>query len=189
MKGEDFLHEFWYVVSLSPFIFNYFLIQIVFYFWGCLWVYYSKLPNIRSFLSPISGNWILAGVQWEHFRNIVCNFNAAMLVETGFILASPNDKNFWEDGIMKRPAILQKAVEQNGECIVQYRYWWKWKTSLPLGLCIKTGWTFWPNRTVFQVCVSAAISRAFQESHVSGRWAGKVVDCSRTSMNVDCDVI
>ena len=41
-----------------------------------------------------------------------------MLVETGFILAWPNAKTFWEDGIMKMPAILQKAVEQNGECIV-----------------------------------------------------------------------
>ena len=48
-------------------------------------------------------------MQWEHFRNIVYNFNAAMLVETGFILAWPNDKTFWEDGIMKRPAILQKV--------------------------------------------------------------------------------
>ena len=46
-----------------------------------------------------------------------------MLVETGFILAWPNNKTFWEDGIMKMPAILQKAVEQNGECIVQYSYW------------------------------------------------------------------
>ena len=46
-----------------------------------------------------------------------------MLVETGFILAWPNDKNFWEDGIMKMPERLQKAVEQNGEYIVQYSYW------------------------------------------------------------------
>ena len=46
-----------------------------------------------------------------------------MLVETGFILAWTNDKNFGEDGIMKRPAILQKAVEKNGEYIVQYSYW------------------------------------------------------------------
>ena len=56
-------------------------------------------------------------------KNIVCNFTALMLVETGFILAWPNNKTFWEDGIMKMPAILQKAVEQNGECIVQYSYW------------------------------------------------------------------
>ena len=42
-----------------------------------------------------------------------------MLVETGFILAWTNDKNFWEDGIMKMPERLQKAVEQNGEYIVQ----------------------------------------------------------------------
>ena len=42
-----------------------------------------------------------------------------MLVETGFRLAWPNNKNFWEDGIMKMPAILQKAVEQSGEYIVQ----------------------------------------------------------------------
>ena len=46
-----------------------------------------------------------------------------MVVETGFILAWPKDKNFWEDGIMKRPAILQKAEEQNGENNVQYSYW------------------------------------------------------------------
>ena len=46
-----------------------------------------------------------------------------MLVETGFILAWPNAKTFWEDGIMKMPGILQKAVEQNGEYIVQYSYW------------------------------------------------------------------
>ena len=46
-----------------------------------------------------------------------------MLVETGFILAWPTAKTFWEDGIMKRPAILQKAVEQKGEYIIQYSYW------------------------------------------------------------------
>ena len=46
-----------------------------------------------------------------------------MLVETGFILAWPNDKTFWEDGVMKMPERLQKAVEQNGEYIVQYSYW------------------------------------------------------------------
>ena len=46
-----------------------------------------------------------------------------MLVETGFILAWPSNKTFGEDGIMKMPAILQKAVEQNGEYIVQYSYW------------------------------------------------------------------
>ena len=45
-----------------------------------------------------------------------------MLVETGFILAWPND-TFWEDGIVNMPATLQKAVEQNGEYIVQYSYW------------------------------------------------------------------
>ena len=37
-----------------------------------------------------------------------------MLVETGFILAWPTYKNFWEDGIMKMPERLQKAVGQNG---------------------------------------------------------------------------
>ena len=42
-----------------------------------------------------------------------------MLVETGFRLAWPNDKNFWEDGIMKMPERFQKAVEQNSEYIVQ----------------------------------------------------------------------
>ena len=41
-----------------------------------------------------------------------------MLVETGFILSWANAKTFWEDGIMKMPEILQKAVEQNGEYIV-----------------------------------------------------------------------
>ena len=35
-----------------------------------------------------------------------------MLVATGFILAWPNDKTFWEDGVMKMPERLQKAVEQ-----------------------------------------------------------------------------
>ena len=47
-------------------------------------------------------------------KHTVYNFNAVMLIETGFILAWPKKKNFLEDGIMKMPESFQKAVEQSG---------------------------------------------------------------------------
>ena len=33
--------------------------------------------------------------------------------------SAQEDKKFWEDGIMKLPEKWQKAVEQNGEYVVQ----------------------------------------------------------------------
>ena len=37
------------------------------------------------------------------------------------------DKLFWEDRIMKLPEKYQKAVQQNGQYIIQWWPWWKWK--------------------------------------------------------------
>lgn len=56
-------------------------------------------------------------MQGEHLGK-VHDFNAAMFVETGFILALVKDKNFLEDGVMKMPERWQKAVEQNSEYVV-----------------------------------------------------------------------
>ena len=53
------------------------------------------------------------------------------------------DKKFWEDGIMKLPEKWQKVVEQNGEYVVQFSSWWKWKMCFLF--LLKNQKNFWAN--------------------------------------------
>ena len=52
-------------------------------------------------------------------------------------------KTFWKDGIMKLPEKWQKVVEQNGEYVVQFSSWWKWKMCFLF--LLKNQKNFWAN--------------------------------------------
>ena len=99
---------------------------------------------------------------------------------------------FWEDGIVKLPAMWQRAVEQNGDDAVWSRCWGKMKSVPVIASQDKKPKNLSAQPLVgyvFHLSVSAAISWSMLGMTPYPRSAGKVVDSSGISMDFDSSVI